>query len=148
MTSEPRTPARPHAVMQMTVEPGRAVPSMARTFVQGCVDVLGAHTTPAAILLTSEVVTNAVEHAHTDAVVVQVEQHGSHLRVEVVDEDLALPVLQPEDPSREGGFGVRLIDQLAASWGVDVLVDHRKRVWFEIDLPPDGSDDPPDPDQA
>ena len=34
-----------------------------------------------------------------------------------------------------GGFGVRLVDELAASWGVDDLVEDGKCVWFEIELP-------------
>ena len=137
-TAQPSPAAReapPHPVMQLTVAPGRTVPAMARTFVRGCADVLGATPNADAILLTSEVVTNAVQHADTRAVVILVERVGSALHVAVLDDDPSPPVLQPDEPGQAGGFGVRLVDQLAASWGVDDLVEDGKRVWFEIELP-------------
>ena len=78
-----------------------------------------------AVLLTSELVTNAVIHAESDiAVTVRGEQS---LRVEVSDES-------PEQvsPVRLGdGRGLRLVDALAASWGVSPQ-RRGKVVWFEL----------------
>ena len=38
----------------------------------------------------------------------------------------------PRDPARVGGLGMRLIDELAADWGVAQVTDDGKVVWFEI----------------
>lgn len=78
-----------------------------------------------AVLLTSELVTNAIVHAQSD---VGVTLRGEpYLRVEVSDEGVA-PV-RP-DP-RGGGRGLWLVEALAAVWGVRPE-ERGKTVWFEL----------------
>jgi len=92
-----------------------------------------------AMLLTSEVLTNAVQHG-TAPVEVQVEVAHRVLRVGVRDGSTALPVLRSPRPHETGGRGVQFLERCAARWGVDLRADgedaqgFRKTVWFELDL--------------
>ena len=84
-------------------------------------------------LLSSEVATNAVLHAHGDNVRVRVIDLGMRLRVMVIDGSQELPIPRQAPAGAEGGRGLALVEALAAEWGVDVLPDG-KRLWFEIGL--------------
>jgi DNA-binding NarL/FixJ family response regulator len=81
-------------------------------------------------LLVSELVTNAVVHARSEAEVAVVLRRDT-IRVEVADGSSDLP--QPRDAKdyEPSGRGLKLVDALASAWGVDV-VDDGKVVWFEI----------------
>lgn len=85
-----------------------------------------------ALLLVTELVTNAVVHAGTD-IDLRVETDGGRLRVEVVDRSPgSLPVIRPAPAeTREGGRGVFLLDALAAEWGTRHF-GGGKSVWFEL----------------
>jgi anti-sigma regulatory factor (Ser/Thr protein kinase) len=82
-------------------------------------------------LLTSELVTNAVRHAATE-IRLRVEFDAKTVRVEVTDTGKAMPVVTPTPDV--GGYGLRIVDQLAARWGVDQIPENGKTVWFEVDL--------------
>jgi two-component sensor histidine kinase len=88
-----------------------------------------------AVLLTSEVVTNAVVHASPHAadgrVALTVERDGGLARVEVSDGYRGLPVAGDPRPGRPSGRGMVLLDLLAAQWGV-TPDGEGKTVWFEI----------------
>ncbi|WP_179817442.1 SpoIIE family protein phosphatase [Allostreptomyces psammosilenae] len=92
-----------------------------------------------AVVLTSELVTNAVVHAGTAAEVVCLRSPAS-VRVEVVDRhpERVVPAraltASDVDPDSEGGRGLMLCQALAASWGVEYAAD-RKCIWFRLDLP-------------
>ena len=92
------------------------------------------HLTDTAILLISELVTNAVLHARTNGLglSLQLEVHGTWLRIEVHDADLSGP--QPRTPAglEESGLGLVLVDALADSWGVRET-PAGKAVWAELD---------------
>jgi serine/threonine-protein kinase RsbW len=83
-------------------------------------------------LLTSEVVTNAVRHAvpeEAGKIVLAARLTPDFARIEVRDPG---PGFDPDVRHRADGFGLRMLDALAARWGVDS--DERgTRVWFEID---------------
>jgi anti-sigma regulatory factor (Ser/Thr protein kinase) len=86
--------------------------------------------TEAAVLLTSELVTNAIIHARTQvAVTVRAADEG--LRVMVVDESEEQPSPRWETDELGGGRGLKLVDALAASWGVAPEAGG-KAVWFEL----------------
>jgi anti-sigma regulatory factor (Ser/Thr protein kinase) len=87
-----------------------------------------------ATLLTSELVTNAVRYGR-GLVRLSVRTAPPAVRVEVHDDNPALPTLGPEDDSgAEGGRGLRLIDSLATRWGTHPHPGDGKDVWFEIDV--------------
>ena len=83
------------------------------------------------LLLVSELVTNAVVHAGSPAVV-RLDADVERIKVAVADRDgeKAPAVVEP-DPLSSSGRGVLLVDRLAARWGVE---PHRegKVVWFEL----------------
>jgi len=92
-----------------------------------------AHLEETAVLLVSELVTNAVRHARgTDAIALELETGGTWLRIEVQDADPRWP--QPRTPAGfdESGFGFVLVDALAGKWGVRETATG-KAVWAELD---------------
>jgi GAF domain-containing protein/anti-sigma regulatory factor (Ser/Thr protein kinase) len=85
-----------------------------------------------ALLLVTELVTNAIVHAGTD-IELRIEPGDASLRVEVVDRSPgSLPVvrLAPSE-TREGGRGVFLLDALADEWGTRHF-SGGKSVWFHL----------------
>ncbi|MFJ3925172.1 SpoIIE family protein phosphatase [Streptomyces sp. NPDC090022] len=93
-----------------------------------------------AVVLTSELVTNAVVHAGTRAEVLCLRAEDG-VRVEVADRypERGLPLQHPgerpyADPDRENGRGLMLCAALATRWGVEYTATH-KQVWFRLDLP-------------
>ncbi|MFD7548125.1 SpoIIE family protein phosphatase [Streptomyces sp. NPDC059816] len=92
-----------------------------------------------AVVLTSELVTNAVIHAGTSAEV-QCLRSGDTVRIEVSDRypEREIPLQQAHaalrSPDREGGRGLQLCAALAGRWGVEYTPTH-KRVWFQMELP-------------
>ncbi len=87
-----------------------------------------------AVLLTSELSTNAVCHART-AFWVAVSCAPAELVVEVADGSDALPVTRPKVLRAEGGRGMQLVEGLARAWGARRVGGGGKVVWFELDLP-------------
>jgi DNA-binding NarL/FixJ family response regulator len=96
-------------------------------------DVVDDDVVDTVLLLTSEVVTNAVRHADAGCQVV-VERLRDTLRVSVVDEGAGMPAPRVAGDEAESGRGLALVDTLATDWGVDAL-PNGKRVWFEVGLP-------------
>jgi len=96
-----------------------------------CVDhEMGIDMTDDAVLLTSELVANAVEHADGMVTVLALLVDQS-LVVAVRDNSDDLPELTPAMPYTERGRGLRVIDELAADWGVNRLAGG-KTVWFRL----------------
>ncbi|MEV5802971.1 SpoIIE family protein phosphatase [Streptomyces collinus] len=118
---------------------GRSV-ATARSFVRDTLQGWGfADVVDDAVVLTSELVTNAVVHAGTHAEVLCLRTEDG-VRVEVSDRypEREVPVQGSPaamgSPDREGGRGLQLCAALAARWGVDYTPTH-KNVWFQLDLP-------------
>ncbi|GHF73460.1 hypothetical protein GCM10018787_22530 [Streptomyces thermodiastaticus] len=118
---------------------GRSV-ATARSFVRDTLQGWGfADVVDDAVVLTSELVTNAVVHAGTAAEVVCLRSdHG--VRIEVSDRypEREVPVqsapVSMGSPDQEGGRGLQLCAALAGRWGVEYTPTH-KTVWFQLDLP-------------
>ncbi|MEU6845497.1 SpoIIE family protein phosphatase [Streptomyces sp. NPDC046716] len=123
-----------------TFEPvGRSV-ATARSFVRDTLQGWGyADIIDDAVVLTSELVTNAVVHAGTSADVLCL-RSDDHVRIEVSDRypereiPLQSSAINMGSPDREGGRGLQLCAALAGRWGVDYSATH-KQVWFQLDLP-------------
>ena len=75
-------------------------------------------TVDTAILLTSELVTNAVLHARTDVQVTVVVDDG--VRIEVHDESALLPASRTHALDSMTGRGLHIVGQLADDYGVEV----------------------------
>ena len=83
-----------------------------------------------AVLLVSELVTNATVHARSKIrVTVHVDTHW--VRIEVDDEGPGRPVLRASSPAQVKGRGLSVVDRLSTDWGTDEHEDY-KTVWFEI----------------
>jgi anti-sigma regulatory factor (Ser/Thr protein kinase) len=93
-----------------------------------------AHLEETAVLLISELVTNAVRHARTGplAMALHLEAAGAWLRIEVHDADPHEPRQRTPAGLDESGFGLLLIEALAGSWGVRQTATG-KAVWAELD---------------
>ncbi|MGW0732523.1 SpoIIE family protein phosphatase [Streptomyces sp. NPDC002851] len=118
---------------------GRSV-ATARSFVRDTLHGWGySDIVDDAVVLTSELVTNAVVHAGTTADVLCL-RLGDAVRIEVADRypEREIPLQQSPrtmgSPDREGGRGLQLCAALAARWGVEYTSTH-KQVWFQLDLP-------------
>ena len=83
-----------------------------------------------AVLLTSEIVTNALLHAGT-SIDITVDCTGDRLRVEVADGSAAYPVVRDHPTLAGTGRGLRLLDELASVWGMEPY-GTGKVVWFEL----------------
>lgn len=89
-----------------------------------------------ALLLVTEVVTNAVVHAGTD-IELTVVTGEADVRVDVVDySGEAMPVLHSmPGEEREGGRGIYLLDALSTEWGTRHFATG-KSVWFTLGASP------------
>ncbi|MFJ2472560.1 SpoIIE family protein phosphatase [Streptomyces sp. NPDC087659] len=117
---------------------GRSV-ATARAFVRDTLQGWGhSDVVDDAVVLTSELVTNAVIHAGTAAEVLCL-RTGEGVRVEVADRypEREIPMQggsRAVHPDRENGRGLLLCAALASRWGVEYTPTH-KHVWFQLDLP-------------
>ncbi|MFD4143838.1 MULTISPECIES: SpoIIE family protein phosphatase [unclassified Streptomyces] len=118
---------------------GRSVAS-ARAFVRDTLQGWGyADVVDDAVVLTSELVTNAVIHAGTAADVLCLRTEDG-VRVEVADRypEREIPIQGGGrtfvSPDQENGRGLLLCAALASRWGVEYAPTY-KQVWFQLDLP-------------
>lgn len=119
--------------------PGEAasVPA-ARHFVRGALTGWGQEARlDDAVLVLSELITNAVLHAHGDVVArVSVAADGS-VQLEVLDSSGRLPRVRGYGDESTTGRGLRMVADLSEDWGVEPS-DGGKRVWARL-LPGSGA---------
>ncbi|MDR7383132.1 SpoIIE family protein phosphatase [Promicromonospora iranensis] len=147
--SGPPSPGRP-ATAERKLAPSLCDVGPARIWVD---DVLESCGVPmplrrTVMLLTSEVLTNAVDHGQAPFTAT-VEVDMGRLRVGVRDSSTAQPELRDPTVTDFGGRGVQFLERLASRWGVDrhgesSTTQRRtgqresrrtgKTVWFELDL--------------
>jgi len=85
-----------------------------------------------ALLLVSELATNAIRHG-TPPVRMLLRLDDGRLRVEVTDSSPTLPKIGHAGPDQIGGRGLQIVQQLAARWGAQASRSALgKTVWFEM----------------
>src|SRR3954465_1450743 len=107
--------------------------SEARRFVLSAVDDWGIPRREDVALFTSELVSNALEHA-SHPVTVAVERHPERLRLEVSDGSAILPIVRELSRARPRGRGMFLVQELTSDWGAEASPDGGKTVWVEFEL--------------
>jgi anti-sigma regulatory factor (Ser/Thr protein kinase) len=87
------------------------------------------------LLMTSELVTNAIRHGRArgtdDRILLRVLHHGRRARIEVRDSGPGFAV-GPRGHAADGGLGLGLVDRLADAWGADRR-GTTTLVWFEVE---------------
>ncbi|WP_344821416.1 PAS domain S-box protein [Actinocorallia longicatena] len=132
-----RLPATPLATAgtYLTVDPRSVI--NARRFLSatlqcwdetaGCEDLAGV-----ALLLTSEIVTNAIRHAQ-GPIRMRVHRTEHDLTVEVTDHSPLQPQPRRASDTDEAGRGLQLVEALADTWGTRAT-NNGKTVWFTKSL--------------
>ena len=107
-------------------------PAAARRFVRAALESVEADAVviETAELLTDELVTNAIIHAHSKSYLF-IRAASGVVRVEVTDPDDRLPSLSAPDTEALGGRGLAIVNGLASAWGVE-RAGAGKTVWFEL----------------
>lgn len=80
----------------------------------------------------AEVAANAVVHAGTPFTV-SVGRQGALVHVEVSDGSPDLPVPRASNLRAPTGLGLRIVDEISTSWGVEPT-SAGKTVWFDVDV--------------
>ena len=89
-----------------------------------------------AILLTSELVTNAIRHEVTGIVMLAITCSYGQLRVDVHDTSCCLPMLVEAGADDEAGRGLMLVTTLSEEWGF-YRTPAGKAVYFTLAFAPD-----------
>jgi len=113
------------------LEPRPASASQARKAVKRALRNVDPALRDVGVLLTSELVTNALLYAR-GSISLRIDETDGGYRISVGD---AAP--SPVEPRQVGleatsGRGLTLVDRLSGSWGVDVHEPEGKEVWFEV----------------
>lgn len=89
-----------------------------------------------AMLVASELVTNAVRHSGgraCDLVEVEIDFNGELVRLRINDPGVSGSQVEMRRAGIPfGGLGLRLVEELASSWGAERRPDGRRLVWAEI----------------
>jgi anti-sigma regulatory factor (Ser/Thr protein kinase) len=83
-------------------------------------------------LVTSELATNAIAHAHT-TFMVTLEALDESVRLEVLDGSPSEPVMMKAQPMDTGGRGVAIVNALSREWGSSASLAGGKSVWATFD---------------
>jgi hypothetical protein len=103
----------------------------ARTFVADTLETwgTGAYVLEAAVLLTSEIVSTAIQDARSPITLV-ISSTGANVRISVTDHDSEAPTCRiGSDELR--GLGLQVVEAFATRWGT-TQQDDGKTVWFEL----------------
>ena len=132
-------PTRPTGLhgCRVRLAAGPAAAAQARRQVQAAIRAWDIPVDPdVAILLTSELVTNAISHEVTGIVMLAITCSCGQLRVDVHDTSRALPMLVDAPVDAETGRGLMLVTTLSAEWGF-YRTPAGKAVYFTLAFPPD-----------
>jgi anti-sigma regulatory factor (Ser/Thr protein kinase) len=122
--------ARPGmAELELPADPASA--AQARRFVRRVLGEWGADDLEeAAVLLTSELITNSLLHARTP-MKLRLHRRTGLIRIEVQDDSGSRPVRRHYQADASTGRGLGLVEALAEEWGVEPA-NGGKAVWFTL----------------
>jgi anti-sigma regulatory factor (Ser/Thr protein kinase) len=108
----------------------QSVPA-ARRFATSVLSDASPDTLEAIELMVSELATNCVRHTDSgfDLTITRI---GQDIRVEATDHAGGTPTMGSPAPTDPSGRGLKIIDMLAARWGVRPDEPKGKTVWFTI----------------
>jgi anti-sigma regulatory factor (Ser/Thr protein kinase) len=116
---------------------GPAAAGQARGQVRAAICTWDAPVDPdVAILLTSELVTNAIRHEAGDTVILAISYCRAEFRVEVHDTSCALPAPMDAPADAETGRGLLLVNSLSSEWGT-YRTPTGKAVYFTLAFEPE-----------
>jgi anti-sigma regulatory factor (Ser/Thr protein kinase) len=119
----------------LELDGARSSPGIARAAVREVASEAGVDREVAevAVLLASELVTNAVVHGRVP-IAVDAVADARAVRVEV--HDAGSGIAAPRRPASDAisGRGLAIVDALATRWRAEPVPGDGKRVWFELDL--------------
>ena len=135
----PPRPAAPHRC-QVRLAAAPAAPGEARRQVRAAIRAWDVPVDlDVAVLLTSELVTNAIRHEPGEATLT-INCSGGQLRVDVYDTGCSLPVLVDAPADAEAGRGLMLVATLSAEWGF-YRTPAGKAVYFTLAFEPGSAED-------
>lgn len=115
-------------------------PGMARRRTREALEQRGLHhAVDVAVLVVSELATNAILHARTDFDV-RLSFSATHVRIEVHDGSNAGGFVRHFTAQSTSGRGLRMVESVAESWGIERNTGAGKTIWAEL---PVGDDRPP-----
>jgi anti-sigma regulatory factor (Ser/Thr protein kinase) len=133
-----RAPIRPTDLhsRRFRLSAGPAAAAEARDQVRAAIRAWDVPVDPdVAVLLTSELVTNAIKHEAGKSITLFITCTYGHLRVDVHDTSRFFPRLLDASGEEEFGRGLLLVDTLADKWGCDLTADG-KAVYFRLSFQP------------
>jgi anti-sigma regulatory factor (Ser/Thr protein kinase) len=113
--------------MRLVLKPDELAPGRARARVSRLGSRLGPRHDDV-VLVISELVTNCVRHSASDqSIEMTVDASDTTIRIEVLDRGAGFV---PVESMRGGGLGLKIVDRVAANWGV--TTNGHCTVWVEI----------------
>ena len=132
-------PTRPSElqISRVRLTAGPAAAAEARTHVRAAIFAWDVPVdTSAAVLLTSELVTNAIRHETNETITLAITCSCGELHVDVHDSSYALPVVLEAAADAEAGRGLMLVATLADEWGF-YRTPAGKAVYFTLAFAPE-----------
>ena len=129
-----KTSAERRKYLRLRIAGGPQAPARARAWLQSATSWLPRELESNLLLLTCELVNNSVLHGEAseeDVIEIELRTTRTGLRAQVTDPGAGFaPTGRGRELDEPGGWGLVLVERLAASWGVER--DERTRVWFEL----------------
>ena len=121
---------------RVLLPPSPHAPAIARQHLRSVTAALPPEHLDAALLATSELVTNAIVHGRPD-ITLAIALDAGALTVYVADSHPQLPPTDPKPvaPGHPNGRGLIIVNALATRWGIAPHEQQTgKSVWFQLDL--------------
>jgi anti-sigma regulatory factor (Ser/Thr protein kinase) len=135
-------PIRPSVLgrRRILLTAGPTAAAQARRRVEAAIYAWDVPVDPAvAVLLTSELVTNAIQHETGQTVMLAITHACGQLRVDVHDTSCSAPVVVDAPADAEAGRGMMLVASLSADWGY-YRTPAGKAVYFTLAFQADPDD--------